>query len=46
MYMNDTPKIRDISADVLGLEDNKKKIITKLEINKDDIQAVLPMAKV
>ncbi|XP_065366340.1 transmembrane protein 132B [Calliphora vicina] len=41
-YIYDNPK--DSLAD-LSPEDNKKRIIAKLEVNKDDIQAVLPMAK-
>lgn len=42
-YIYDNPK--DSLAE-LSPEDNKKRIIAKLEVNKDDIQAVLPMAKV
>ena len=37
--------LKDVSIE-LPHEDNKKRIIAKLEVNKDDIQAVLPMAKV
>lgn len=37
--------LKDVSIEVPH-EDNKKRIIAKLEVNKDDIQAVLPMAKV
>lgn len=42
-YIYDAPK--DALVDFTP-EDNKKRVITKLEVNKDDIQAVLPMAKV
>lgn len=42
-YIYDSPKdsLVDISP-----EESKKRTITKLEVNKDDVQAVLPMAKV
>ncbi|XP_061395404.1 transmembrane protein 132E, partial [Musca vetustissima] len=41
-YIYDNP--RESSLEIAP-EDNKKRIIAKLEVNKDDIQAVLPMAK-
>ncbi|XP_075156682.1 transmembrane protein 132C dtn isoform X3 [Haematobia irritans] len=41
-YVYDNP--RDTSIEVPP-DDNKKRIIAKLEVNKDDIQAVLPMSK-
>ncbi|KAM7347234.1 transmembrane protein 132C dtn isoform 2-T2 [Cochliomyia hominivorax] len=41
-YVYENPK--DAQVDI-SPEDNKKRIIAKLEVNKDDIQAVLPMAK-
>lgn len=46
MYLYDTSKLKDAPIDNAGLDDNKRRLIAKLEINKDDIQAVLPMAKV
>lgn len=45
-YMYDASKAKDIPLENVGLDDSKKRVIAKLEINKDDIQAVLPMAKV
>ncbi|XP_030381669.1 transmembrane protein 132E [Scaptodrosophila lebanonensis] len=41
----DAPKDKD-SAELIATDDTKKRLIAKLEINKDDIQAVLPMAKI
>ncbi|XP_058978950.1 transmembrane protein 132B isoform X1 [Musca domestica] len=41
-YIYDNP--RESSLEIAP-DDNKKRIIAKLEVNKDDIQAVLPMAK-
>ncbi|XP_073835557.1 transmembrane protein 132C dtn [Musca autumnalis] len=41
-YIFDNP--RESSLEIIP-DDNKKRIIAKLEVNKDDIQAVLPMAK-
>lgn len=46
MYLYDNSKLKDAPIDNAGLDDNKRRLIAKLEINKDDIQAVLPMAKV
>lgn len=48
-YVHDGPKIKDISAEGAANgspEETRKKLIAKLEIQKDDIQAVLPIAKV
>lgn len=42
-YIYDNPRESSLE---LTPDDNKKRIIAKLEVNKDDIQAVLPMAKV
>ncbi|XP_067638201.1 transmembrane protein 132E isoform X4 [Eurosta solidaginis] len=42
-YKSERSKNR-ISGSAVG-DDSKKRLTTKLEINKDDIQAVLPMAK-
>lgn len=42
-YVYESPK--DSSLDTPS-DDSKKRAIAKLEVNKDDIQAVLPMAKV
>ncbi|XP_017054916.1 transmembrane protein 132E isoform X3 [Drosophila ficusphila] len=44
-HVYDTPKDKD-SGEMVIPDDNKKRLIAKLEINKDDIQAVLPMAKI
>ncbi|XP_037919776.1 transmembrane protein 132E isoform X2 [Hermetia illucens] len=46
-YVFDAPKLKDSSPETTGStpEETRKKIIAKLEINKDDIQAVLPIAK-
>lgn len=46
MYLYDNSKLKDAPIDNTGFDDNKRRLIAKLEINKDDIQAVLPMAKV
>ncbi|KAH8235439.1 hypothetical protein KR032_000201, partial [Drosophila birchii] len=44
-HVYDTPKDKD-SGELVTTDDTKKRLIAKLEINKDDIQAVLPMAKI
>ncbi|XP_034489824.1 transmembrane protein 132E [Drosophila innubila] len=44
-HVYDTPKDKD-SSELIAPDDTKKRLIAKLEINKDDIQAVLPMAKI
>ncbi|XP_053692033.1 transmembrane protein 132E [Sabethes cyaneus] len=46
-YVHDGPKIKELSAEtsIAPHEEGKKKIVAKLEIQKDDIQAVLPIAK-
>ncbi|XP_055390024.1 transmembrane protein 132E [Condylostylus longicornis] len=46
-YSYDGPKLKDASLESTGAtpEEVRKKLIAKLEINKDDIQAVLPIAK-
>ncbi|XP_017089705.2 transmembrane protein 132E isoform X1 [Drosophila bipectinata] len=44
-HVFDTPKDKD-SSELVAPDDTKKRLIAKLEINKDDIQAVLPMAKI
>lgn len=44
-HVYDTPKDKD-STELIATDDTKKRLIAKLEINKDDIQAVLPMAKI
>ncbi|XP_052863901.1 transmembrane protein 132D [Anopheles cruzii] len=50
-YVHDGPKIKDLSAESIATtstaahEEGKKKIVAKLDIQKDDIQAVLPIAK-
>lgn len=47
-YVHDGPKVKELSAEASGAphEEGRKKIVAKLEIQKDDIQAVLPIAKV
>ncbi|XP_055585542.1 transmembrane protein 132E, partial [Uranotaenia lowii] len=46
-YVHDGPKIKELSAEASNSphEESRKKIVAKLEIQKDDIQAVLPIAK-
>ncbi|XP_021693805.1 transmembrane protein 132B isoform X1 [Aedes aegypti] len=46
-YVHDGPKVKELSAEASGAphEEGRKKIVAKLEIQKDDIQAVLPIAK-
>ncbi|XP_060663139.1 transmembrane protein 132C [Drosophila nasuta] len=44
-HVYDAPKDKD-SSELIAPDDTKKRLIAKLEINKDDIQAVLPMAKI
>lgn len=44
VYKSDKSK-NQISASTVA-DESKKRLTTKLEVNKDDIQAVLPMAKV
>lgn len=46
-YVYDGPKIRDsIESTNQTPEESRRKLIAKVEINKDDIQAVLPISKV
>lgn len=46
-YVHDGPKAKDLSAEVVHPHDeHRKKLIAKLEIQKDDIQSVLPISKV
>lgn len=47
-YVHDGPKVKDMSAESANgsPEETRKKLVAKLEIQKDDIQAVLPIAKV
>lgn len=48
-YVHDGPKLRDSSMENLGSvpgEELRRKLVAKLEIQKDDIQAVLPISKV
>lgn len=45
-YVSDGPKTKDISTETLPHEETRKKLIAKLEIQKDDIQSVLPISKV
>lgn len=45
--MHDGPKSKDLSsAETVPHEESRKKLIAKLEIQKDDIQSVLPISKV
>jgi transmembrane protein 132 len=46
-YVHDGPKAKDLSTEVNNPhEAHRKKLIAKLEIQKDDIQSVLPISKV
>lgn len=46
-YVHDGPKLKDLSIESAnGQEETRKKLVAKLEIQKDDIQAVLPISKV
>jgi transmembrane protein 132 len=45
-YVHDGPKSKDVSAEAVPHEETRKKLVAKLEIQKDDIQSVLPIAKV
>lgn len=45
-YVHDGPKSKDISSEIQPHEESRKKLIAKLEIQKDDIQSVLPISKV
>uniref|UniRef100_A0A8W7JGN5 Transmembrane protein 132C n=1 Tax=Anopheles albimanus TaxID=7167 RepID=A0A8W7JGN5_ANOAL len=50
-YVHDGPKSKDLSAELVASsstvthEEGRKKIVAKIDIQKDDIQAVLPIAK-
>ncbi|XP_037049229.1 transmembrane protein 132E isoform X1 [Bradysia coprophila] len=45
-YVHDGPKMKDLSIESAnGPEETRKKLVAKLEIQKDDIQAVLPISK-
>lgn len=47
-YVHDGPKAKDLSSSevIHPHDDHRKKLIAKLEIQKDDIQSVLPISKV
>lgn len=47
-YVHDGPKIKDIPIENTNgtPEETRRKLVAKLEIQKDDIQAVLPISKV
>lgn len=46
-YVHDGPKLRDASLnEKTEHEESRKKLIAKVDIQKDDIQAVLPISKV
>lgn len=46
-YVHDGPKMKDLSIESANSpEETRKKLVAKLEIQKDDIQAVLPISKV
>jgi transmembrane protein 132 len=47
-YVHDGPKTKDMSAESMQQphEESRKKLVAKLEIQKDDIQSVLPISKV
>lgn len=46
-YVHDGPKVKDLSVEAIQPhEEHRKKLVAKLEIQKDDIQSVLPISKV
>lgn len=48
-YVHDGPKAKDMASSsevAQPHEESRKKLIAKLEIQKDDIQSVLPISKV
>lgn len=49
-YVHDGPKAKEIALSTESVqpphEESRKKLIAKLEIQKDDIQSVLPISKV
>lgn len=47
-YVHDGPKIKDMPLENINgtPEETRRKLVAKLEIQKDDIQAVLPISKV
>jgi transmembrane protein 132 len=47
-YVHDGPKAKELSSgeSMQPHEESRKKLIAKLEIQKDDIQSVLPISKV
>lgn len=46
-YDSNVPKTKDISSEAIQPHDeHRKKLVAKLEIQKDDIQSVLPISKV
>lgn len=48
-YVHDGPKAKELSTSsevIQPHEESRKKLIAKLEIQKDDIQSVLPISKV
>lgn len=47
-YVHDGPKIKDMPIENTNgtPEETRRKLVAKLEIQKDDIQAVLPISKV
>lgn len=47
-YVHDGPKIKDMPLENTNgtPEETRRKLVAKLEIQKDDIQAVLPISKV
>lgn len=45
-YVFENSKIKDTLVEKATAEETKRKLIGKVDINKDDIQAVIPMAKV
>lgn len=47
-YVHDGPKLKDTSAENTNgpPEESRRRLVAKLDIQKDDIQAVLPISKV
>lgn len=47
-YVHDGPKLKDSSIESTSgpPEESRRRLVAKLDIQKDDIQAVLPISKV
>lgn len=48
-YVHDGPKLKETSSESTGApiaEESRRRIVAKLDIQKDETQAVLPISKV